>query len=101
MTDENGIYQSTIKWATTFISAPPGGYEVPSDGVLPCTAMLEKAVLQLPQRADFYAKKYTGIVLMFQHGVILKLTALATVISLLCSSFRTEVSSMNSAPVVG
>lgn len=61
VTDENGIYQlkSAKKWGYVFISVP-GGYEVPSDGVLPRFHYALKSSPTVVERADFTLKKVTG-----------------------------------------
>jgi predicted MPP superfamily phosphohydrolase len=57
-TDKNGIYQlkSAKKWGYVFISVP-GGYEVPSNGVLPQFYYALKGAPGAVERADFTLKK--------------------------------------------
>ncbi len=61
VTNEEGIYQlkSAKKWGKVFISIP-GGYEVPSDGVLPQFHYALKGAPGVVERADFTLTKVTN-----------------------------------------
>lgn len=61
VTNRDGIYQlkSTKKWGYVFISVP-GGYEVPSDGVLPRFSYALKGSPTVVERADFTLNKVNG-----------------------------------------
>lgn len=61
VTDKNGIYQlkSTKKLGYVFISVP-GGYEVPSTGVLPQFHYALKGAANVVERVDFTLKKVSN-----------------------------------------
>lgn len=61
VTDADGIYQleSAKRTGYVFISVP-GGYEVPSDGVLPRFAMHLRAAADTPERVDFTLNEAFG-----------------------------------------